>query len=98
TQPGGIISVKMHAQDYSLAELARIIEYNDAKILHVFIHISPEAQSRIIVSVKLNKSDLTTVVQTLERYHYDIHSVHQVTDHANELDNRYEWLIKYLNT
>lgn len=97
-QPGGIISIEMNPQDYSLGELARIIEYNDAKILHVFISMSPENKARIIVSLKLNKLELGTVVQTLERYQYTIHSVHQITDQGNDLSNRYDWLIKYLNT
>jgi acetoin utilization protein AcuB len=98
SQPGGIISVEMNPQDYSLAELARIVEYNDAKILHVFINISPDNSGKIIVSLKLNKLELSTVVQTLERYQYTIHSVHQITDQGNDLSNRYDWLIKYLNT
>jgi acetoin utilization protein AcuB len=98
SQPGGIISIEMNPQDYSLGEIARIVEYNDAKILHVFISAASENKARIIVSLKLNKLELNTVVQTLERYQYIIHSVHQISDQGNDLSNRYDWLIKYLNT
>jgi acetoin utilization protein AcuB len=98
SQPGGIVAIEMNPQDYSLGELARIVEYNDAKILHVFISTAPENNGRIIVSLKLNRPELTTVIQTLERYQYTIHSVHQIADQGNDLGNRYDWLIKYLNT
>jgi acetoin utilization protein AcuB len=98
SQPGGIISIEMNPQDYALGEIARIVEYNDAKILHVFINVAPENKAKVIVSLKLNKLELSTVVQTLERYQYTIHSVHQIADQGNDLSNRYDWLIKYLNT
>ena len=98
TQPGGIIVLEMTPQDYSLAELSRIVEYNDAKILNVFVNTSPGNLSKVLVSLKLNRPELSTIVQTLERYQYRIHSVHQTLDQSSNFSNRYEWLIKYLNT
>ncbi|MES2780168.1 MAG: CBS domain-containing protein [Bacteroidota bacterium] len=97
-QPGGIIVLEMTPQDYSLAELSRIVEYNDAKILHVFVNPVPDNVSKILVSLKLNRPELSTIVQTLERYQYRIHSVHQSMDQSSDFSNRYEWLLKYLNT
>jgi acetoin utilization protein AcuB len=97
-QPGAIITLVMNPQDYSLSELARVIEYNDCKILHVFIHPDNRDLGKIIVSLKLNKQGITNVIQTLERYQYTIQSVHQVDEQDPELHNRYDWLIKYLNT
>lgn len=97
-QPGGIIVLEMTPQDYSLAELSRIVEYNDAKILHVFVKSAPGNVSKILVSLKLSRPELSTIVQTLERYQYRIHSVHQSMDQSSDFSNRYEWLIKYLNT
>ena len=97
-QPGGIIVLEMTPQDYSLAELSRIVEYNDAKILHVFVKAVSDNPSKILVSLKLNRPELSAVVQTLERYQYRIHSIHQTIDSSSDFGNRYEWLIKYLNT
>jgi CBS domain-containing protein len=98
TQPGGIIVLEMTPQDYSLAELSRIVEYNDAKILNVFVNTLPGNFSKVLVSLKLNRPELNTIVQTLERYQYRIHSVHQSIDQSSDFSTRYEWLIKYLNT
>lgn len=97
-QPGGIVVLEMTPQDYSLAELSRIVEYNDAKILHVFVSAAPGNLSKVLVSLKLNRPELSTVVQTLERYQYRIHSVHQSIEQSSDFSSRYDWLIKYLNT
>ncbi len=97
-QPGAIIILKMNPHDYSLAELSRIIEYNDCKILNVFVHADPQSASHILVTLKLNKQTVSTVIQTLERYQYQIFSVHQLEITDANLDNRYNWLLKYLNT
>jgi CBS domain-containing protein len=97
-QPGGIIVLEMTPQDYSLAELSRIVEYNDAKILNVFVSTAVGNTSQVFVSLKLNRPELSTVVQTLERYQYRIHSVHQTADQTSDFSSRYEWLLKYLNT
>ncbi len=98
SQPGAIVVLRMHAPDYSLAELARIVEYNDCKIINVFIQADVEDASRILVSLKLNKQSITSVIQTLERYQYQIFSVHQMETKDANLDDRYDWLLKYLNT
>lgn len=93
-QGGAIISLRMSPQDYSLAEIARIIEYNDCKILNVFIHPNRIDHAQIIVSLKLNKQTVNTVIQTLERYQYQIHAIYNTDEHEAGLNNRYDWLIK----
>jgi len=98
SQSGAIVVLKMSPQDYSLAELSRIIEYNDCKILNVFITPDSSDSTKILLSVKLNKQNISTVLQTLERYNYTINSIYELDDHQASLDQRYDWLIKYLNT
>ena len=97
-QPGAILVLQMNPQDYSLAELSRIIEYNDCKILNVFVQAHPGNPAQILVSLKLNKQTVSSVIQTLERYQYQIYSVHQMEMTEANLDARYNWLLKYLNT
>jgi acetoin utilization protein AcuB len=97
-QPGAIITLGMSPQDYSLAELARVIEYNDCKILHVFIFPDASNLGKISVSLKLNKQQIGAVVHTLERYQYAIQSIHEINELNADLNSRYDWLIKYLNT
>lgn len=98
SQPGAIVVLQMNTHDYSLSELSRIIEYNDCKILQVMVHANPQNPGLVLVSLKLNKQTISTVIQTLERYQYQIFSVHQMETTEANLDARYNWLLKYLNT
>jgi acetoin utilization protein AcuB len=96
-QPGGTIVLRMKPQDYALGEIARIMEYNDAKILHVFITPEPTSAGDILVSLKLNKSILNTVYQTLSRYAYEVVGVYDPSEGDID-DKQMEWFLKYLNT
>lgn len=98
SQAGGIITLEMFAKDYSLAELSRIVEYNDVKIINVFINTIISDSQQILVTLKFNHTDLKNVIASLERHGKVIRSTHQVLDIADEYSNRYDWLIKYLNT
>lgn len=97
-QPGAIITLKMSPLDYSLAEIARVIEYNDCKIVNLFIQPDPLDATKILVALKLNKQSVSTAIQTLERYQYMIYSVHDAMENNADLNDRYDWLIKYLST
>jgi acetoin utilization protein AcuB len=97
-QPGAIVVIQMAPQDYSLSELTRIIEYNDCKVISVIVNPVADSPSLVHVSLKLNKQAIQSVIQTLQRYNYSIESVLQTDETEADLYNRYDWLIKYLNT
>lgn len=98
SQPGSIITLEMNVRDYSLAELSRIIEYNDQKIIGLFLTPAAKESTKIHLSVKLNTTDIKTTLVTLERYGYTILSVHQFKDIDSDMSSRFNWLVKYLNT
>lgn len=93
---GAIVTLEMFPRDYTLTEIARITESNDLKITGLFIR-TLETQ-KIEVSIKFNSVDIKPVLHSLERYNYHIKSVHQVADISDDLNNRLNWLIKYINT
>mgnify|MGYP000042874122 CR=1 FL=1 len=96
SQAGAIITLEMFPRDYSLTEIARITESNDFKITGLFIKTMPD--NKLEVSIKLNSTEVRTVLHALERYNYQIKSVHQLSQIEGDLDNRLDWLIKYINT
>ncbi len=98
SQAGAIINLEMNARDYSLAELARIAEYNDQKIIGVSLFPASKDSAKIIVSVKLNTTEIKSVLVALERYGYVVSSAHQFNDAENDMSPRMDWLLKYLNT
>jgi acetoin utilization protein AcuB len=97
-QPGAIINLELSARDYSLAELSRIIEYNDQKIIGLFLFSTDKESNKITVSIKLNNTDVKSVLAALERFGYAITSVHQYSESPSDMSGRLDWLLKYLNT
>ena len=96
-QPGGIIVLDLNANDYSLSEIAQIVESNDAKILSVYI-TSPAESTKMEVTLKVNRKDLTSILQTFMRYNYIIKASFMDENDLNSLyENRFESFMKYLN-
>lgn len=93
---GSIIVLKILPQDYLLSDIARIIEYNDVKILGVFT-FEIEGKSEIEVHIKLNSTVLKNILATLERYNYIVHQYFSREDLVDDMDSRYESLMKYLD-
>lgn len=95
--PGGIIVLELNQNDYSLTQIAQIVESNDAKILSLYIH-SPEDSMRLEVTLKVNRTDLFGIIQTFERFNYEIKAQFMEDDEMDSLySSRYESFMKYLN-
>jgi CBS domain-containing protein len=96
-QPGGIIVLEMNNNDYSLTEIAQIVESNDAKILSLYL-TSPINSTRMEVTLKINRKELTSIIQTFIRYNYIIKASFMDENDLNSLyENRFDSFMKYLN-
>ncbi len=98
TQPGGILVLEISAQQYSLSEISRIIEANDAKILHAAVTSSPDS-TQLEVTIKVSVMDLSSIIQTLNRYDYIIKaSFAEESQYDSLLSERFESLMRFLDT
>ena len=95
-EPGGTVVLEMNTYDYSLSQIAQIVEGNDAKILSVTVSTAPDSQL-MEVTLKVNKEDLNPIIQTFNRYDYNIKYYYQKPRYSQDLKRRYEELMKYLN-
>ncbi len=94
--PGGIIVISLAPKDYSMSEIARLIEANDTRILSAFFlqeHDSDQAK----LTLKLNREDLTRIIATLERHSYSVVAHFQETELLNVDKERLDMLLRYLN-
>lgn len=95
--PGGIVVLEMSNNDYSLTEIANIVEGNDGKILSMYVS-SSEDPSRMQVTLKLNITDLTSILETFNRYNYHIFASYMTSENLDEFyQDRYDEFINYLN-
>ncbi len=93
---GGIIVLEMDRYRFSISEISRIVESNDATILHLNTTFNSE-NSLITVTLQLNKKEIATIVSAFERYEYTI--VHYFGDEKfeNEIHSNYRHLMSYLD-
>lgn len=94
---GGIIVLKMRFIDYSMAEISRLVESDDAKILGSFLSTSDNDKNYVYLTLKLNKEDLTTVIATLERFGYKIVAKFHESNNSDAEKERLDNLLNYLN-
>ncbi len=93
---GGIIILEMNQTDYNLTEISNIVESNDLKILSLFVNNQSES-NQIEVTLKLNKKEMGSVLQTFNRYQYNIKASYSTAEETDYLQERYDSLMKYLN-
>ncbi len=94
---GGIIVLEMHPKNYSLTEIANIIEAEDGKIISLYINNNIKA-NKLYVNIKINKEDLTSIIKSLERYNYKVKVNYCNNKDDNSMyEDRYNELIHYLN-
>jgi len=95
-EPGSILVLEMSNRDYSLSEIARIVESENATILSSFI-TSRVGSPIIDVTLKLNSQHLQKVIATFLRYDYTIKATFNEIEYLDSLKDRYDSLIAYLN-
>ena len=95
-ETGGILVLKMGMYDYSLTEISRIVEENNAKILSSYVSSKPDS-IEIEVTLKINSTELDRIIRTFERYDYLISETYVKGNHVEGLKKRYDELMNYLN-
>ncbi|MCK4750034.1 MAG: CBS domain-containing protein [Bacteroidales bacterium] len=96
-QPGGIIELELNVNDYTLTQISQIVEVNDAKILSRYVS-SPDDSMLMYVTIKVNTTDITSIMQTFNRYNYQVRASYMESDEMESLmKNRYDEFMKYLS-
>lgn len=95
--PGGILVLSLDGYDYSMAEIARLIESDNARILGSSITNDINDPSTMKLTLKLNKTDLSSIIATLERFGYRVDARFQEEAVVSNERERLDILLKYLN-
>ena len=95
-EPGGIIVLEISNRDNSLAHIAQIVEADNAQILSSYVN-SFEDSTRLEVTLKVNKTEITSLVASFERYDYQVKEVYNNTQIDDGSQERYDSFMNYLN-
>jgi predicted transcriptional regulator len=96
SQPGSIVVLEMDKKNYSLAEIARIVESENKVILSSLLSSNVESD-RLEITLKLSSAQIQNLLSTFERFGYNIKATFDEEDVKDTLKNRYESLMTYLN-
>ncbi|TRX38662.1 CBS domain-containing protein [Flavobacterium sp. ZT3R18] len=94
-EQGAVIIVRKNTVDYSMSQIAQIVESNNGKLLGLFV--SESDINTVQVTIKINLGSLNDIIQTFRRYNYEIISDHHEDNYINNLKERSDYLDKYLN-
>lgn len=95
-EPGGIIIFQVKPLNFSISEIGRIVESNDAKIIHLNTWTDP-ASGMLMVAIKINKSDIHDILASFERYEYDVLQYFGENLSEAALRDNFQHLMNYLN-
>ncbi len=97
TNPGAILVLELNQNDYSLSQVAQIVESNDASILSVYMR-NHEDSTKMELILKINRTDVSSIIQTFERYGYEIKaSFMEDSELETFYADRYDEFMRYLN-
>lgn len=93
--PGGLIVLEMENNNYSFSEISRLVETNDAQITQ--LNTSSDPQTGLMqVTIKINKTEISDIVATFQRYEYNVKYYFGEELYENELRSNYDNLMNYL--
>ena len=79
-----------------MAEIAKLVESDDAKILASFITSHVDSK-KLEVTLKINKTEITRILHTFERFNYIVTASYNESEYYKDLQNRYDEFMRFLN-
>lgn len=94
-EPGALIVLEIEGKDYSLNEINRIVESNDAQITQLNTYVDPDT-GITQVTVRVNKVEVSDIISSFQRYEYNVKYYFGEELYENELRSNYDNLMNYL--
>lgn len=96
TDPGAVLILQIPIRDFALSQVSRITESNDIQVLALYVNLIQD-RSIAEITLKLNKTDLASLIATFERFNYTITASFQESEYFNDLKDRYDSFMKYMS-
>ena len=94
-EPGGLIVLELPSNQYSFNEISKLVETNDAQITQ--LNTSNDAETGTMqVTLRINKTEISDILATFQRYEYNVKYFFGEEQYANELRSNYDNLMNYL--
>jgi CBS domain-containing protein len=94
--PGGLFVIETEKHKFSIGELCRLVETNDAFVTEINTYIE-HISGQLIVTFKINKTEVSDILATLQRFDYNVRYYFGEELFENDLRANYDNLMAYLN-
>ena len=94
-EEGVILVVAKHVNDYSFSEITQIVESNNATLYGAFV--SKIENELAHITLKLSLHDINNTLHSFRRYKYQILNEFEKDTYLEELNDRSDYLQRYLN-
>ncbi|MFC6102989.1 CBS domain-containing protein [Olivibacter domesticus] len=95
-EQGGIIVLEIGNRDNSMSHIAQIVESDNAQILSSSVRSFPES-TRLEVTLKLNRTDISSIVASFLRHDYIVKAIYNDKRGYDSTRDRYDQLMNYLD-
>jgi hypothetical protein len=95
-EPGGIIILEITNRNNSLAHISQIVESDNAQILSSYVQ-SFQDSTKLEITLKLNRTDLSSIIASFLRYDYHIKATFNDIKSDDGTSDRYDQLMNYLD-
>ena len=93
---GGIIKLSVPVKEFQLSEIARIVENNNANVMAFYSQVDA-ATSTMDITLKVNTTELSAIISAFERYEYDVKGVYRDENYEEDVKEKYDAFMKYLD-
>ncbi len=94
-EEGVVLVISKNINDYSFAEISQIVESNNATLFGAFV--SKIENDFAQITLKLSLHDINNTLLSFRRYNYEILNDFEKDKYLEELNDRSNYLQKYLN-
>lgn len=95
-EPGSIIVLEINNRNNSLSHIAQIVESDNAQILSSYVE-SFNDSTRLEVTLKLNRTDISSIIASFLRYDYNVKATFNDIKADDGTSDRYNQLMNYLD-
>lgn len=94
SENGAVLTVQAAGISYSMNEITRIVESNNAKIYGCLVSAIDE--NSVDITLKISNENLSSIEETFERYGYTVTSKHYNNEKDDLMKDRFGFFQKYL--
>ncbi|WON94689.1 CBS domain-containing protein [Sphingobacterium sp. Lzh-3] len=95
-ESGAIIVLAIGLHDFSLSQIAHLVESDNCRILNCATKINLESDN-IEVTLKIDKSNINALLNSFLRHNYLILETHNTIAAFDDTADRYQQLMNYIN-